>query len=81
MTIYIVAAMDGHMEKMWVINSSLKPRAFKEINKDLQRLPTCTEWRASIHKGVDEFDNLRRMVIGFQLQDGYVKEKYRCIPG
>ena len=46
-TIYVVAAMDGHMEKMWLINSSLKPRAFKRINNDFNRLPACIEWRAS----------------------------------
>ena len=39
--------MDGHIEKMWVINSSLKPRAFKAINNDFQMIPACIEWRAS----------------------------------
>ena len=31
LTIFIVAAMDGHFEQMVLINNSLKPRALKPI--------------------------------------------------
>ena len=47
MTILLVAAMNGNLEKILVINTALKPRAFKKIKNDLSRLPTCMIWRAT----------------------------------
>ena len=79
-TMSFCRVLQGERGSALIVTEDAFKLLFKEINNDLQRLPTCTEWRASIYKGVDEFDNLQRMVIGFQLQDGYVKEKYRCIP-
>ena len=34
LTVFIVTAMDGHMEKMVVVNNSQTPRAFKAIRND-----------------------------------------------
>lgn len=44
-SILLVAAMDGHLEKMVVINNARCPRAFKAINNDLQRLPSSIIWK------------------------------------
>ena len=41
LTVLVVAAMDGHLEHMIIINSALHPRAFKDIHQDLSRLPSC----------------------------------------
>ena len=47
MTMYLVAEMDGHLEEMMIINTALKPRAFKKINYDFKRLRNCIQWRAN----------------------------------
>ena len=47
LTMYLVAGMDGHLEEMMIINTALKPRAFKKINYDFKRLPNCIQWRAN----------------------------------
>ena len=47
LTIFIVAAMDGHLEQMFLINNSLKPRAFKPIQFNSSRLPSCIKWTSS----------------------------------
>ena len=44
---FIVAAMDGHMEQMIVINHYLKPRAFSRIHYDTNKLPVCVQWKAT----------------------------------
>lgn len=47
LTVFIVAAMDGHMEKMVVVNNSQTPRAFKAIGNNPNRLPSCIIWKSS----------------------------------
>ena len=46
-TVFIVAAMEGHMEQMIVINQYLKPRAFSRIHYDTNKLPVCMQWKAT----------------------------------
>lgn len=46
-SILVVAAMDGALEKMVVINNSRCPRAFDAINRDPSRLPSCISWKSN----------------------------------
>ena len=46
-SVLVVAAMDGAMENLLVINSALKRKAFSKIKNDLKRLPACIEWCAA----------------------------------
>ena len=47
LTVFIVAAMDGHMEKMVVVNNSKTPRVFKAIGNNPDSLPSCIIWKSS----------------------------------
>ena len=46
-TILVVAAMDGVLEKMVVINNSRCPRAFDAINRNPKHLPNCISWKSN----------------------------------
>ena len=37
--------MDGHLEKMVVINNARCARTFKAVSNDLQRLPSSITWK------------------------------------
>ena len=72
LTLYIVAAMDGHMEQVTVINTALKPRAFKKIDYDYNRLPNCIQWRAS-RKGWMTSELFSEWILSFNNQMAFQK--------
>ena len=43
--VLVIAAMDGHMEQMIVINTTRFPRNFNAINKDLSSRSPFINWK------------------------------------